>query len=96
MSDTVTLGGRDFDLPPLSCGEFEELWPIITAANEDPFKTVAGFRKVVSCAVKKKSPEVDENWLRANASIPELQAAMVKVMASSGFKAPNSGEAKSP
>ena len=77
----VTLGGKPYQTKPLCWGPTEELLERtagVTSAK-DVVKVAAAW---ITAATGK-----DESWLRANATIRELDAAAKAIMRDSGFQA---------
>ena len=99
MSDqgiTVTLGGQELQARALTWGQFEEIWPLIVAENRTAFERLEDLGRIIQVATQKTSPNMDAAWLKANATIQEIQVAGEKVMEASGFKRAPPGEAVRP
>ena len=95
---SISLGGRIFQVRPLTLGQIEQLAAASDAfggADQSAKVSVAAARRVVAAALSRDNPQEAENDCGAlEASWPELLAASDTILVHSGLvKAKDTGEA---
>ena len=100
MTETITLGGREFALRPLKLGQLRE---VVDALDRMSGKTggalIAAAAEIVAAGLAPAHPEIDPPAvLDLEASLDELNAAVAAVLRTAGLQPRGDmpGEAQSP
>lgn len=91
---TIKLGAEDYPIHPLNIGEMEELADHIAKMTEgSPRDRLAATRQIIAVALRRDRPELtDDEAKKIEATMPELNAALLAVLELAGFipaKAPS-------
>lgn len=72
----VTIGGTDYDVPPMKFKTLKKAYPIIMAAREsdDPMEVASVGIEVLSLAMTKQHPDMTPEWLEEEMFINETMA----------------------
>lgn len=97
MSETVTLGGRDYPVAPLRFKDLKRILPLFLSLGIDSEERIDAQGEIIAAAIR----TVDPAFTRAafdelTPTVRELQAAVTRIAALSGLEpraeAPSPGE----
>ncbi len=95
----VTFGDKEFAVSALNWNQLEELQPEIATLNSMqggftvPSNRAAALKVVLAC-IKRKHPEVSEDYIRDNLDLGNVTQAIAAAFAVNGFKEAAPGEAR--
>ena len=85
---TITIGGREFIIPPLSFKQVKALWPIIQEISK-PEKTIVdavdGFTQVVHAAISRNYPDVTQEEIADLLDFGNVNKIINDILGVSGF-----------
>jgi hypothetical protein len=97
MSDTVTIGGKHFEVKPLNLkslkklaekGYLQKLSTIGNAAlDSDQLEAVI---QTITVTLNRSYPDVTAEWVEDNVEVQDIAVVLTAIMAASGFRATDS------
>lgn len=87
---TVTIGGKEYSIPPLTFKSLKRVWPFLETAakSEDPFENVGAALAVISEGLSRSETpmtveEIED--LLFGSEVPPLEKTMGEIMAEGGL-----------
>jgi hypothetical protein len=97
VAKTVMIGGRMFEVRPLTLKMAREGLPKLAAAQEAGTEVFfAEVRDYIHGALARATPDLTVAWLEENLELPDVNGILATIREVSGLTAPAPGEAVSP
>jgi hypothetical protein len=99
---TVTMGGKEWTIPPLTLGQLRQLMPKVRQLSEIGEKVgetqIALIVEIVTAALRRNYPEINEELVENLLDLGNAVSVLAAVLTGSGLKprVPPPGEATAP